>query len=63
MTNEKLLRITDVMKSTGLAKSTIWLYVKEGKFPKQIKLSPRISVWKLSDIEVWIDVQINKEVA
>ena len=63
MIKEKLLRITDVISVTGLAKSTIWLYVKDGKFPKQIKLSPRVSVWKLSDIEQWINEQINKEVA
>jgi prophage regulatory protein len=59
----KFLRITDVMSVTGLAKSTIWLYVKEGKFPKQIKLSPKISVWKESDVEAWITEQIEKGVA
>ncbi len=63
MTNEKFLRITDVMSSTGLAKSTIWLYVKEGRFPKQIKLSPRVSVWKLSDVDNWINEKIEKEIA
>lgn len=31
------LRIVDVMKKTGIAKSTIWLWVSEGKFPKPIK--------------------------
>jgi prophage regulatory protein len=51
------------MSVTGLAKSTIWLYVKEGKFPKQIKLSPKISVWKESDVEAWITEQIEKGVA
>lgn len=40
------LRIVDVMKKTGIAKSTIWLWVGEGKFPKPIKLSPRITIWE-----------------
>jgi prophage regulatory protein len=28
--------------------------VKKGRFPKPIKLSPRVSVWKRSDIEAII---------
>jgi len=32
-------------------KSTVWLYAKTGKLPKPIKLSPNVTVWKLSDIE------------
>ena len=47
------LRIKDVMKMTGIAKSTIWLWVSEGKFPKPIKLSPRITVWDEISIEQW----------
>ncbi len=48
------LRIVDVMKKTGIAKSTIWLWVSEGKFPKPIKLSPRITVWDEKEIDNWI---------
>ncbi len=40
------LRIVEVMKKTGIAKSTIWLWVKEGKFSKPLKLSQRITVWE-----------------
>ena len=47
------LRIVDVMKKTGIAKSTIWLWVSEGKFPKPIKLSPRITIWDEISIEQW----------
>jgi len=48
------LRITEVMKKTGIAKSTIWLWAKEGKFPKPIKLSPRITVWEEEEINKWM---------
>ncbi len=48
------LRIKDVMKKTGIARSTIWLWVKEGKFPKPIKLSPRITVWEESKVQEWM---------
>ncbi|MGB6328904.1 MAG: AlpA family phage regulatory protein [Halarcobacter sp.] len=52
------LKITEVMKMTGLAKSTVWLWVKEGKFPKPIKLSPRITVWEEEKIELWMKTKL-----
>ncbi len=48
------LRITNVVKKTGLGKSTIWLWVKENRFPKPIKLSPRVTVWEEDKIEKWM---------
>lgn len=51
----KLLRISDVANKTTLAKSTLWLKVARGQFPKPIKLSPAISVWKESDVDEWIE--------
>jgi prophage regulatory protein len=53
--NIKLLRIADVSIKTTLAKSTIWLKMAEGSFPKPTKLSPAINVWKESDIDEWIE--------
>ena len=52
-----LLRIKDVMQKTGIAKSTVWLWVKENKFPKPIKLSERITVWDENEIDKWIEVK------
>ena len=52
--NIKLLRIADVSKKTTLGKSTIWLKMGQGLFPKPTKLSPAINVWKESDIDAWI---------
>ena len=54
-TDVQLLRISDVSKKTTLAKSTLWLKIAQGQFPKPIKLSSAISVWKQSDIDAWIE--------
>ena len=54
-----LLRINDVVKKTSIGKSTIWAWVKDEKFPKPIKLSERISVWKESNIDAWIERKIS----
>ncbi len=56
MTNTKqLLRITEVSDFTSLAKSTINLWVAQGKFPKPLLLSPTIKVWRLQQLEDWVD--------
>ena len=56
----KLLRIADVSAKTTLAKSTIWLKISQGKFPKPIKLGDSINVWMESDIDSWINSYIPK---
>ena len=48
------IRIKDVMKKTGIARSTLWLWVSENKFPKPIKLSPRITVWEEEKVDNWM---------
>jgi len=60
--NNQLLRITEVSKKTTLAKSTIWLKIAQGTFPKPIKLSPAISVWKECTIDSWIDSHLSKDI-
>lgn len=51
----RLLRIAEVCNQTSLAKSTIWLWVAQGKFPKPLSLSPTVKVWRQSDIDAWIN--------
>lgn len=53
--NLKLIRIEEVSAITTLAKSTIWLKVAQRRFPAPLKISSNVSVWKLEDIQVWID--------
>ena len=58
MSDEILYRLPHVMERTGVKKSFIWKAIKDGKFPKQIKLSARVSVWRKSDIDLWISEQV-----
>lgn len=51
----QLLRIHEVSKLTSLAKSTINLWVAQGNFPKPILLSPTLKVWRVADIDAWIE--------
>ncbi len=38
-----------------VSKSTWWQGVKSGRFPRSIKLGPRITVWNVEDIKALID--------
>ena len=49
-----LIRIPKVMDKTGVAKSTLWLWVSKGTFPKPIKLSPKITVWIEDEVNEWM---------
>ncbi len=52
---EKLLRVSQVAEMLGISKSTVWLYAREGKLPPATKLSPRVSIWKQSDVMALIE--------
>ena len=51
---ESILRLPDVMQRTGLKRSTIYLRIQEGTFPKQIDLGIRCAGWLESEINAWI---------
>ncbi len=45
------LRLPEVIIRTGKSRSTIWKAIKDGTFPKPIKLGPRAVGWIESEIE------------
>jgi len=38
-----------------VSKSTWWLGVKSGRYPKPVKLSTRVSAWRAEDIRAFIE--------
>jgi prophage regulatory protein len=55
----QVLRIGGVKERTGLAKSTIYLRIQQGSFPKPIPLgSDHVVGWLASEIDAWIDAQV-----
>ena len=48
--NEGFVRLPVVLEILGVKKSYFWEQVKEGRFPKPIKLGQRISLWRVEDI-------------
>ncbi len=54
---DRLLRLPDVERLTGCGKSTIYGLMATGKFPKNLRITRRLSCWKESDIFRWIAEQ------
>jgi prophage regulatory protein len=50
-----ILRRREVEKLTGLARSTIYGYIKSGTFPCPVKLGARAVGWRYSDVLMWIN--------
>ena len=49
-----ILRCKQVQARTGLARSTIYLYIKTGTFPRPVPLGTRAVGWLESEVCDWI---------
>jgi len=54
----KILRLPTVKEKSGLSRSTIYLRIKKGDFPKPISLGDRAVGWLEKDIEDWLEQKI-----
>lgn len=48
--HERILRFPEVKSLSGLSRSTIYLRILEGLFPRPILLGPRMVGWRESEI-------------
>jgi len=55
--NTGFLRQPQVLVFIPISKSTLWRRVTEGTFPAPVKLSPRVTVWRVEDVRRWIEAQ------
>lgn len=55
------LRQPQVLIFVPISKSTLWRRVVAGTFPAPVKLSPRVTVWRVEDVRRWIAEQGENE--
>ncbi len=55
-----ILRLPDVKRSTGLSRSTIYLRISQGTFPKPVNLGGRAVGWLEDEIQEWLQRRIEK---
>ncbi len=49
-----VLRLPAVKARTGLSRSTIYAYMRDGRFPQPVAISERCVAWIESEIDAWI---------
>lgn len=57
---ERFIRLPEVKNRTGLARSTIYLYIRNGTFPKNRHLGMRGVAWVESEVSEWIRSRIEQ---
>lgn len=55
-----ILRLSAVKNRTGLSRSSIYLRMHQGTFPRQISLGGRAIGWIEDEIEAWLSTQIER---
>lgn len=55
----KFYRVSQLVEMLNVSKSSIYLWVSQGKFPKSFKIGGGTSVWSDKDISEWMD-NLNK---
>ncbi|UCO96415.1 AlpA family transcriptional regulator [Metapseudomonas lalkuanensis] len=56
----KIIRLKDVIDTTGLARSTIYKYIAEGTFPKPVALGDRCVGWVESEVQDWVLARVEE---
>ncbi|MDE1543982.1 AlpA family phage regulatory protein [Dechloromonas agitata] len=51
------LRQPQVLALVPISKSTLWRRIQARTFPEPLKLSPRVTVWRVEDVRRWIAEQ------
>ena len=55
------LKIEEVLSIIPVGRTTWWIGVKNGRFPKSVKLGPRTTAWRVEDIRELIESLTNDE--
>jgi len=58
--NDRILRMPEVVSTSGLSRAQIYLLISKGEFPSQIKLTSqgKIAGWLHSEIMTWLQSRI-----
>jgi prophage regulatory protein len=58
MFDERLIRLPEVEKLTGLRRAHIYGLARRGLFPRPVKIGARASAWRESLVRDWINERI-----
>jgi len=50
---DRFLRLKEVTQICAISRSSIYRFMGNGTFPKNVDLGPRLIAWRESDIQEW----------
>jgi prophage regulatory protein len=53
--HDRLLRVPQILERVPVSRSWLWRLVKDGKFPQPLRISEKITAWKESDIDNFLE--------
>jgi prophage regulatory protein len=56
--DSRIIRLPEVLKKTGLSRSSIYFYIKKGSFPGPIPLGERAVGWIENEVDTWVSLRI-----
>ncbi|MET1534025.1 helix-turn-helix transcriptional regulator [Burkholderia sola] len=51
----KILRLIGVLDCVGVKKTTLYRWIREGKFPAPVQLGTRSVGWRAQDVQNWVE--------
>jgi prophage regulatory protein len=51
---DRFLRLDEVLHITGLGRNTVYRRIREGTFPRQVRIGPNSVAWRQSAIAKWM---------
>ena len=54
----KFLRLPEVKSRTGFSRSSIYLFVQNGTFPRPVRIGGRAVAWLETEIDEWIKARL-----
>lgn len=60
MSPRYIMRLPEVIHTTGYKRSSIYHLMKDGRFPRARSLGARAVGWDSSEVHAWVDSRLDK---
>jgi prophage regulatory protein len=57
MEHRSFIRQKTLLPLLGFSAPTLWRKVKDGSFPKPIKLGDRMTAWRWEEVQAWMEAR------
>jgi prophage regulatory protein len=57
---ERLIRVDEVKRLTGLSTATLYRKISAKEFPRPVRLGANACAWPLSEVQAWIAERIER---